>query len=250
MKLDFTLAKEELRQIGILRISTDFYSDPKRKGSCYFVKSPATHDRTPSLALYPNSNRFCDFANGNYSGDVVGFVAYVKGCSQWQALKDLKTYYGLTDSWKQDKEKTRRRIQLQQQEERRKEERKQAFYRVLWMQIDDLKRWAVIYSTAIEKRLFEPFSDTWAYCVNELQTTEYRLDILTGADCKAYPRLKAYSENLPSDRFQWLLDVLEILQEYRTFEATADEIKEITAQRDYELTRWPGGAVRRCSIEW
>ena len=28
------------------------------------------------------------------------------------------------------------------------------------------------------------------------------------------------------------------------------EIKEVTAQRNYELTRQPGGAVRRCNIEW
>lgn len=250
MKRDFVLAKEELSQIGILRIATDFYSEPKRKGSCYFVKSPETHDKTASLALYPNSNRFCDFANGNKSGDCISFVAYVKGYNQWEALKKLQAFYGLTDSREADRQEAQRRIQLQQQEERRKEERKQAFYRALWGEIDDLKRWAVIYSTAIEKELFEPFSDAWAYCVNELQKTGYKLDILTGVDCKAYPRLKACSENLPSDRFQWLLDVLEILQECRTFEATADEIKEITAQRDYELTRWPGGAVRRCKVEW
>lgn len=250
MKSDFALAKEELSQIGIVRVSRDFYIEPRRKGSCYFVKSPAGTDRTASLALYPGSNRFTDFSNANYSGDIIGFVSYVRGCNNWEALQTLKDFYGLADARGQEKEEARRQILLQQQEERRKEERKQAFYLALWGEIDRLKRWAVIYSTAIEKRLFEPFSDTWAYCVNELQATEYRLDILTGADCKAYPRLKVYSENLPSDRFQWLLDVLEILQECRTFEATADEIKEITAQRDYELTRWPGGAVRRCSIEW
>lgn len=69
MKSDFALAKEELSQIGIKRVAADFYQEPRRKGSCYFVKSPATHDKTASLAIYPNSNRFCDFANGNLSGD-------------------------------------------------------------------------------------------------------------------------------------------------------------------------------------
>lgn len=250
MKSDFVLAKEELSQIGIKRVAADFYQEPRRKGSCYFVKSPATHDKTASLAIYPNSNRFCDFANGNLSGDCIAFVAYVKGCNQWQALKELQTFYELTDSREADRQEAQRRIELQQLEERRKEERKQAFYRALWGEIDDLKRWAVIYSTVIEKRLFEPFSDTWAYCVNELQTTEYRLDILTGADCKTYPRMKAYHESLPSDRYQWLLDVLAVLADCGAFEATADEIKEITIQRDFELTRQPGGAVRRCKVEW
>lgn len=250
MKSDFVLAKEELSQIGIKRVAADFYQEPRRKGSCYFVKSPATHDKTASLAIYPNSNRFCDFANGNLSGDCIAFVAYVKGCNQWQALKELQAFYELTDSREADRQEAQRRIELQQLEECRKEERKQAFCRALWAQIDDLKRWAVIYSTAIEKAVFEPFSDLWAYCVNELQKTEYKLDILCAADCREYTRLKPYHENLPSDRYQWLLDVLAVLADCGAFEATADEIKEITIQRDFELTRQPGGAVRRCKVEW
>ena len=200
MKLDFITIKQQLP--GIVRVVSDFYAEPKRKGSVYFVKSPATHDKTASLALYPGSNRFTDFANGNLSGDCIAFVAYIKNINQWQALKELQAYYGLTDAREQEKEEARRRIQLQQEQERRREERRQAFYRALWAQIDDLKRWAVIYSTAIEKAVFEPFSDTWTYCVNELQKTEYRLDILCAADCKAHPRMKAYHENLPSDRYK------------------------------------------------
>ena len=199
MKLDFITIKQQLP--GIVRVVSDFYAEPKRKGSVYFVKSPATHDKTASLALYPGSNRFTDFANGNLSGDCIAFVAYIKNINQWQALKELQAYYGLTDAREQEKEEARRRIQLQQEQERRREERRQAFYRALWAQIDDLKRWAVIYSTAIEKAVFEPFSDTWTECVNELQKTEYRLDILCAADCKAHPGMKAFHENLPSDRY-------------------------------------------------
>lgn len=248
MKSDFITIKQQLP--GIVRVVSDFYQTPRKKGSVFFVKSPATHDKTASLAIYPNSNRFCDFANGNHSGDIIGFISYVRGCNNWEALQTLKDFYGLADAREQEKEEIRRRIELQQEQERRKEERRQAFYRALWEQIDDLKRWAVIYSTAIEKAVFEPFCDTWAYCVNELQKTEYKLDILTGADCKAYPRMKAYHENLPSDRPQWLLDVLAVLAECGAFEATGEEIEEITAQRDFELTRKPGAAVRRCGVEW
>lgn len=250
MKSDFTLAKEELSRIGILRVSKDFYTEPKRKGSVFFVRSPAGTDRTASLALFPNSNRFTDFSNANYSGDIIGFISYIKGVNNWQALKELQAYYGLTDSRERDRQEAQRRIQLQQEQERRKEERRQAFYRALWEQIDDLKRWAVIYSTAIEKAVFEPFSDTWAYCVNELQKTEYRLDILCAADCREYTRLKPYHENLPSDRYKWLLDVLAVLAEGGAFTATADELKEIKAQAAFEVQRKPGAAVRRCKIEW
>lgn len=248
MKSDFITIKQQLP--GIVRVVSDFYQTPRKKGSVFFVKSPATHDKTASLAIYPNSNRFCDFANGNHSGDIIGFISYVRGCNNWEALQTLKDFYGLADAREQEKEEIRRRLELQQEQERRKEERKQSFYRALWEQIDHLKRWAVLYSTAIERQLYEPFSDEWCYCVTELQTTEYKLDILTGADCKAYPRMKAYCENLPSDRYKWLLDCLAVLQEYGVFQATEEEIKEITAQRDFELTRKPGAAVRRCGVEW
>lgn len=250
MKSDFTLAKEELSQIGIVRVSTDFYTEPRRKGSCYFVKSPATHDKTASLALYPNSNRFTDFANGNYSGDCISFVAYVRGCNNWEALQTLKEFYGLTDSREQEKEEIRRRIELQQLEERRREQRRNAFYLALSGEIDRLKRWECIYRTSIERAVFEPFSDEWAYCLNELQKTGYKLDVLTGADCKAYPRLKAFHERLPSDRYKWLLDCLDVLQEGGAFTATPEELEEIKLQAAFEVQRKPGAAVRRCGVDW
>ena len=233
MKSDFKLAIPDLNRIGIVRVSKDFYTEPKRKGTVFFVRSPAGTDRTASLALFPNSNRFTDFSNANYSGDIIGFVAYVKGCNQWQALKELQAYYGLTDSREQDRQEAQRRILLQQQEERRKEERRQAFYRALWEQIDDLKRWAVIYS----------------YCLNEKQKGEYRLDILCAADCREYMRLKPFHEDLPSDRYKWLLDCLAVLAEGGAFTATEEELKKIKAQAVFEVQRKPG-VERRCIVEW
>lgn len=150
------------------------------------VRSPAGSDKTPSLALYPRNNRFCDFSNGNKSGDCVSFLAYIKNLNQWQALKELRAYYGLTDGQEQEKQEVQRRILLQQQEECRKEERKEAFYKALNGEIDRLKRWENIYKIAIEKTIFEPLSDMWKYCVEELQRVEYQLDILTAADMNTY----------------------------------------------------------------
>lgn len=156
MKRDFVLAREELSRIGILRIATDFYTEPKRKGAVYFVRSPQTRDKTASLALYSNTNRFCDFANGNKSGDCISFVAYIKDINQWEALKELQAFYGLSSSRERDRQEAQRRIQLQQEKERKKAERKQAFYAALFGEIGYLKRWADIYRTAIEKAVYEP----------------------------------------------------------------------------------------------
>lgn len=223
-----------------MRVSQDFYLQPMRKGSCYFVKSPATPDKTASLALYPNTNRFVDFANGGISGDCISFVAYVRGCNNWQALKELQAFYGLSGCREREKEEVQRRIQRQQAEEQYRTERKQAFYAALFGEIDRLKRWTEILAIAIEKPLYEPFSELWAYCINERQLAEYRLDILTAADMNTYRRLK-YSDNLHSDRPQWILDCLSILSACDAFQATESETKEI------RRAAVEGG---RCKVDW
>ncbi len=248
MKSDFIIIKQQLP--GIVQVVSDFYQKPQRKGSVFFVKSPATQDRTSSLAIYPDSNRFTDFANGNYSGDIISFISYIRGTNNWEALQILKDFYGLADRRGQDRQEARRRIQLQQQEEHQRTERCNAFYLALLGETDRLKRWEAIYRTAIEKSLYEPFNGMWAYCVNELEKTEYRLDILCAADCKAYPRMKAYHGDLPSDRFKWLSDVLPVLAESGAFTATEEELKEIKAQAAFEIQRKPGAAARRCKIGW
>lgn len=249
MKEDFEMAREELSSIGILKVVSDFYVRPKRKGSCYFVKSPKSADKHESLALYPGNNRFVDFANSGESGDIISFLAYVKGCNQWEALQILRDFYGLSNSREKSQTEVRRRILLQQQEERQREERKRAFRAALSGQIGELRQWAGICGFALEKGLYAPFSELWTYCVRERERAERKLDILCAVDCREYPRLKAYSENLPSDRFQWLLDVLSLLAECGAFQATAEELKELKEQAAFELRREPG-AERRCKVEW
>ena len=124
--------------------------------------------------------------NGNLSGDSISFVAYVRGCNNWHALKALQTYYGLMDAKEQDREEMRRRIELQKHEERRRKERKQAFYMALLGEIERLRCLAVIYSTAIEKTVFEPFSESFVYCVGELQKVNYNVEYDPAADCSEW----------------------------------------------------------------
>ena len=248
MKEDFLRIKDELNDIGIRKISCDFYMEPRKKGAYYFVKSPHSKDKTASLCLYPN-NRFCDFANSNQSGDSIAFLAYIRKCSQWESLQTLRDYYGLTDSRKQSKQEIRRRILVQQEQERKKRQRQQAFKTALFACIDDLKRWEDIYKAVLKIRLYEPLSDMWCYIMNELQRTERKLDILCGSNQSEYRFMKTGSESIPSDRFQWLLDSLEMLRECGAFQATQGELAEIRAQRDFELIKEPR-AERRCGIEW
>lgn len=247
MKEDFQIVK--MRLPGICKIASDFYLTPKRKGSVFFVKSPYAHDSDWSLALYTNNNMFVDFANGGFKGDSIAFLAYIRDCNQWQALKILKDFYGLSDAKEQDKQELRRKIQRQQEHERKKRQRQRAFKVVLFGEISRLKRWADFYTIAVERCLYEPFSGMWCYIMDELQRTERKLDILCSSNQSEYRFMKTSSDCIPSDRFQWILDCLGVLRECGAFQATEEEIREITAQRDFELTRKPG-AERRCKVGW
>ena len=246
-KEDFRKKKEELNRIGIVRVAADFYQTPDSKG---FVKSPATPDKTRSLKLYPASNTFCDFANGNQGGDIISFIAYVKGLNNWESMKLLYEFYSLSGTDKRSREERRRMIQKQEQEERKRAERQQAFHDALFALISDLKTREDNYKTMLNKAGIEPFGDLWAYIMNELQLIYYKLDILTGADQHTYRRMKPDVANgLASDRPEWLLDILDILAEAEAFTATAAELSEIKAQQDFELKRTPG-ADRRCCVTW
>lgn len=200
MREDFKIGREKLEEIGIRRIIEDCYMEPQRHGAIYFVKSPASPDKTASLAIFPETNRFCDFANGNKGGDVISLYAYVKGCSQWEALKALTQYYGLSDG-RQDRRDVRRRIEKEEAEERKRAARKKAFYTALFVEIGQLKDKLRKYNLVLERGEIKPFSDVWAYVQGEIQRGEYKLDILTAADTRTYRRMKpSQGHGLPSDR--------------------------------------------------
>ena len=218
MKEDFIIAREELSRIGILQVARDFYMEPQRKSTKYFVKSPHSEDQHWSCVLWTGNNRFTDFSNGGYSGDVIGFIAYVKNCSQWTALKELQAFYGLASKEERNREEVRRRIERQKQEEKRRAEKRQAFQEALLACIDHLKRWSSIYMAILEKRLYEPFSEEWQHCIEELQRAEYQLDVLCGV---------SYRRRDSKEYGKWLLDSLAILKEKCMFEITEKEVEEI-----------------------
>lgn len=212
-----------------------------------FIHSPFKEERTASCKCYERS--FYDFSSGT-GGDCVRFASLVLGKDNWQAAKYLCEVFSLPIPLS-DTAAYREAIERRQREQQRQEERQQEFKAALFGEIDSLKRWTDIYRTAIEKQLYEPFSDMWAYCTNELQVAEYKLDILCGVDQEAYRRMKPKVElGLSSDRPQWLLDTLAILEEVGAFKATQSELAEIQAQRDFELLERQPGKDRVCNIEW
>ena len=211
-----------------------------------FILSPFGKEKTASCKLYRNS--YYDFSTAA-GGDLIRFTAAILNINNWEACQYLVQAFSLPISLSGSTDR-REEIERRQRERKRQEERKQEFRTALSGEIDSLKRWADIYRTAIEKRLYEPFSDMWGYCINELQKAEYKLDILCTADQETYRRMKPDAAGLSSDRPQWLLDVLEILAENGAFQATQRELAEIQAQRNFELLERQPGKDRICSIPW
>lgn len=216
-----------------------------------FILSPFGKEKTVSCKLYFDTNSFYDFST-NFGGDIIRFTAAILNINNWEACQYLVQAFSLPISLSGGTDH-REEIERRQRERQRQEVWKQEFKAALFGEIDSLKCRADIYRTAVEKRLYEPFSDMWSYCINELQKAGYKLDILCAADQEAYRRMKPKVElGLSSDRPQWLLDVLAILAEDGVFQATKEEIARIEKQRDFELRRQPGekrqqkrGEVRR-----
>ena len=101
---------------------------------------------------------------------------------------------------------------------RSRAEKRQAFQEALLACIDHLKRWSSIYMAILEKRLYEPFSEEWKHCIEELQRAEYQLDVLCGV---------SYRRRDSKEYGKWLLDSLAILKEKCMFEITEKEVEEI-----------------------
>ena len=181
MRSDFAELKAELSAagIGILDICRSLYMDPVKRGSRWWVKSPCNKDSYPSLALWPDTNAFTDFSNGNYGGDMIGFVAYVKGINAWQAMGVLREHYRLSTALTDTQDRCR--MIDQERTRQRKEQRAEEARKIAWVrEVERLK--------GLERRILEviqlsqPLDDVWCGLTNRLQYVRYRLDQLCGID--------------------------------------------------------------------
>lgn len=235
--------REIKESLAMGQIATHFGYSVNPSG---FILSPFGKEKTASCKLYRNS--YYDFSTAS-GGDLIKFTAAILNINNWEACQYLVQAFSLPISLSGGIDR-QEEIERRQRERQRQEERKQEFKAALLSEIGSLKRWADIYKTAIEKRLYEPFSDMWNYCINELQKAECKLDILCAADQGTYRRMKAdVAAGLPSNHPQWLLDVLIILKNDGVFQATQGELTEIQVQRNFELNRQPG-KDRMCNITW
>ncbi len=247
MREDFREKIGDLNQIGIVRVCTDFYMQPNNR---LFVKSPISQDKNYSMKLYPATNSFCDFAAGNKGGDIVRLVSYVHNVDNWQALKLLCNFYGLSDD-RGNKKEALQQVKQQQEQERKRTARRHEFSAALFGHINALQQHEQNLKVMIQEHCFEPFTDEWSNIINQLQITQYKLDILSGAVDKEYYRMKpVIDKGISSDRPKWLLDCLAILENDGKFSATEEELTEIKAQQEFELYYREPKRDRECKILW
>ena len=66
-------------------------------GGEFIARNPTRADRRPgSFKINMTSGRWADFATGSKGGDPVSLAAYLAGCGQAEAARELATMLGMT----------------------------------------------------------------------------------------------------------------------------------------------------------
>mgnify|MGYP002072974450 CR=1 FL=1 len=223
--------REVRENLTMQQLAIHFRYVPNHAG---FIRSPFKEERTASCKLYEHS--FYDFST-NQGGDLIMFTAAVLGLDNWKSAQYLAETFHLPISLASSRDNIRQR-QRRQQEQQHKQERQREFREAWLREVKKLKAWERIYTEALERQVFPPFSDLRCFSIKRLQEVSYKLDILCAADEEMYRRMKPDEKrNIPSDRPQWLLDTLEILAEDEEFFATEQELNQIERQRKLELQK-------------
>lgn len=163
--------KEVKRNLTMRQTAQYLGFEPNRAG---FIKSPFQDEKTASCKLYECS--FYDFST-NVGGDLIKFTALVLGTNNWEACEYLIQAFSLPIALS-DGTDHREEIEQRQREQKRHQEKEWRFKGAWLQEVDRLKKWERIFTLAIEKQVFPPMSDLWAYSMKELQKTSYRLDVL------------------------------------------------------------------------
>lgn len=236
--------REVRESLTMEQVAAHFGYEPNRTG---FIHSPFNQEKTPSCRLYTNS--FYDFSS-NTGGDLIAFSAAILGVNNWKAAQYLIQAFSLPISLSGSAD-YREEVEQRHREQQRQQERQREFRAALLAKVGELKMWEQAYQRVIDLEVYPPLSEMQRYVISELQKVTCKLDILCGSNMAVYRRMKPDVKNgISSDRPQWLLDVLAVLEEDEAFHATQSELEEIKVQRDFELLERRPGKDRVCNIEW
>ena len=70
--------------------------DGRRVGREYLARNPTRADRhAGSFKINLDTGRWADFATGDKGGDPISLAAYLNGCSQSEAARNLSQMFGV-----------------------------------------------------------------------------------------------------------------------------------------------------------
>lgn len=155
---------EEVKQIPMREVVENYGLQPSRGG---FIRCPFHQEKSGSMKIYAR-NAHC-FGCG-WSGDQIDFIRCMDNLSFKEAFLFLGGSYENAGS-----EEARRKIRLAEEERRKKAEER--------ARLEAKKERNNRYITALRNGIghFQPFSDEWCLCQNELPQQLYLHDILNGA---------------------------------------------------------------------
>lgn len=149
--------KDQIKQTYSMRDIVEQYGfRPNRAG---YIRCPFHGDKTASMKIYTH-DAYC-FGCG-WNGDIFEFVMRMDDCSFKEAFLQLGGEYGkLTPEKKLAIQKSRAAVA----ERRQKESERMAALHECICDIDFYRA---------ESERWEPMSDRWCFCVNELQKALYK----------------------------------------------------------------------------
>lgn len=85
---------EQIEQIPIIEVLPDIFGiEVEKRGRNYFCK--LRNEATASCCIYPATNTWCDFGDGNRGGNVIILVQYLQNMDWHDAVKFLAERYGI-----------------------------------------------------------------------------------------------------------------------------------------------------------
>lgn len=141
-----------------------------------FIRSPLREEKTPSCKLYDRS--YYDFG-ASCGGDLIQFTAAVLGMSNWDACRYLIEAFSLPIALSIDADQ-RAEIARREGERQRQRGMEKRFNDSRLRAIDDLHFELRLWESALENKVFSPYSAQYCAAVKKIQGLNYHLDVLCG----------------------------------------------------------------------
>ena len=100
MMADRPIDFQQIAQSALLyadAVVPQWLPDGRREGSEWVARNPLRHDHHPgSFKVNLRSGRWADFATGDSGGDLISLAAYLTGCGQADAARQLAEMLGVS----------------------------------------------------------------------------------------------------------------------------------------------------------